>query len=210
MRKKHQFVPGQVSAMEDRALMSGMRPLAAMYHGSSTLGYSGSLVLTTRAYNDAQNTVNVAIQQFTRATLNLFQKQGFSDTFYSRLGVGTYGTGPNDWSYGRGTALAGVDARVGSAEFRLPYGGGLGANNPTGGVGLSNRTALTSRNPGLDGTDGLSVAESLENAIMDATNGQELRANLEQVRVQTLAMGGTLRSYVSHFGPRGTGYFGTK
>lgn len=209
MRKKHRFIPGEVSAMEDRALMSGMRPLAAMY-GSSTLGYTGAHVLTTRAYNDVQRGVDVAIQQFGRTAMNLLQRQGFSDAFYARLGVNTYGQGPNGFGYARGTSLSGVDARMSALEFRLPYGGGLGANNPTGGVGLSERTAFTSLNPGMEGAGYTSVAGNLEWAVILSDTPQQLRANIEQVRIQTLGMGGTLRSYVAAFGPRGAGYFGTK
>lgn len=209
MKKKHKFVPDQVASMEDRALMSGFGRMAA-FHGSSTLGYSGALVLTNRTFQNLQRSIDTTIQQFNRTAMTLFNRQGFSDAFYARLGVGTYGMGPNEWSYARGTALAGVDSRMASLEFKLPYGGGLGNFNPTGGSGLSNRTALSSRNPGLGQTGYLSVAESLDNAIQSSTNGQELRANLEYVRLQTLGRGGVLPSYVAAFGPRGEGNFGVK
>ena len=57
----------------------------------------------------------------------------------------TLGTGPNFWSYPSGSLLARLDAAMGAIEFSLPWGGGLG-NNPTGGSGLSDKTALTTWN----------------------------------------------------------------
>lgn len=216
--KKHQFAPSPVASLEDRALMSGFRfhqPLG----GGNSLGFRGALVLTRRTYNNVMNQINSTISSFNRNVLNLYNRQqGFTDAFYTKIGVGTYGTGGNPWSYARGTALADVDAKIASLEFKLPYGGGLGANNPTGGTGLSNRTALTSLNPGSGSASvgNLSVAELLENAIYNATTKQELQGNLEQVRIQTLAMNnsstgtGILPSYVAAFGPAGSRYFGLR
>jgi hypothetical protein len=101
-------------------------------------------------------------------------------------------------------------------ETRLPYGGGNGAHNPTGGSGLSNKTALTTLNPGSDAVGFQSVAELLESAVFNSTNKQELQNNLEQVRIQTLAMGnrgtapGILPSYIVAFGPAGDRDFGLR
>jgi hypothetical protein len=162
------------------------------------------------------------ILNFNKNVLKLYNEQkGVTEAFDARIGIGTKGEGGNDWSYAKGTALAHLDARIAALEFKLPYGGGLGTNNPTGGAGLSNRTALTSLNPasGSDAIGNLSVAELIENAITGATTEQELASNLEKVRVQTLAgvKGGSttttvgiLPSYVAAFGPAGSHDFGTR
>jgi hypothetical protein len=215
--KKHHFVPGHVASLEDRALLSGGFKFPAAFGGGNTLGYRGALVLTSRTYENVQSQINSAILSFNRSTLNLFnQQRGFTEAFDSRVGVGTYGQGGNDWTYARGTLLANIDARMASIESRLPYGGGRGANNPTGGSGLSNRTALTSNNPGSADNDYQSVANLLEAAVFNSTNRQELQSNLEQVRIQTLALGnartstGILPSYIAAFGPAGTHNFGLR
>ncbi|MDR3622142.1 MAG: hypothetical protein P4L85_22520 [Paludisphaera borealis] len=217
--KKHHFVPGHVAILEERALLSGGFKFPAALGGSNTLGFKGALVLTSRAYNNVQSQINTAILNFNKNVLNLFnQQKGFTDAFNAKIGVGTYGTGATSYSYAQGTALAHLDARIASLEFKLPYGGGLGANNPTGGAGLSNRTALTTLNPGssAESVGNLSVAELLDNAIANSTTQQELQSNLEQVRIQTLAGGnstttaGILPSYIAAFGPAGSHDFGTK
>ncbi|APW63600.1 hypothetical protein [Paludisphaera borealis] len=216
--KKHHFVPGHVAILEERALLSGGFRFPAALGGSNTLGFKGALVLTSRTYSNVQSQINTAILNFNKSVLNLYnQQKGFTDTFDAKIGVGTYGTGGNDWSYGNGTALAKLDAKIASLEFKLPYGGGLSTNNPTGGAGLSNRTALTTLNPASssESVGNLSVAELLENAVANSTTQQELQSNLEQVRIQTLARTSTtttgiLPSYVAAFGPAGSHAFGTK
>jgi hypothetical protein len=218
--KKHHFVPGHVASLEDRALLSSSGfKFPAAWGGNHTLGFKGALVLTSRTFSNAHTQINNAIQSFTRSTLNLLNRQGgFTDAFYEKVGVGTIGTGGNDWSYGKGTLLAAVDSKIASQEFRLPYGGGLGTKNPTGGAGLSNRTVLTTLNPASSSADvnNQSVAELLENAVANATTKQELQSNLEQVRILTLAGDtsttptGILPSYVAAFGPAGARDFGLK
>lgn len=212
--RKHQFSPDGVVAMEERALLSGFR--FPLHGGGNTLGYKGAFVLTSRTYQQIQAGVDSAIQNFNRTAMTLLNRQGgFTDAFYSRLGVGTYGQGARDYLYARGTALANVDARMSALESRLPYGGGRGANNPTGGSGLSNLTALTSANPGLGGSVGnQSVAELLETAVAVSSSRQELAYNLNTVRTQVLAWHGpemgVLPSYVAEFGPSGARYFGLR
>ncbi|WP_165250018.1 hypothetical protein [Paludisphaera soli] len=214
--KKHQFVPEQPNPMEARALLSGFR-FPAAWGGSNTLGLKGAFVLTSRTYENVQRSVDVAINNFSRNVLTLYDREGgFTARFYDKVGVGTYGQGSQPYLYRAGTGLASLDSRLAALEVKLPYGRGLGAGNPTGGVGLSNRTALTSANPALDGTSegDLSVAELMENAIGTAADRAELASNMQRVRFVTLAGGtngtlGILPSYVAAFGPRG-GVFGTR
>ncbi len=248
--RKHRFTPDGVAAMEDRALMSGMRvapvgfgapaalgaPVAQVaasqpyvqvqnhgysngagfarnpgLGGANTLGMSGAFVLTSRTYGQIQRTVDSTITNFTRNALTLLNRQGgFTNAFYDTVGVGTQGMGGQSFMYGRGTALAHVDSQMRAVEFRLPFGGGLGANNPTGGSGLSSATSQTSVNPGLAATGYLSVAEALENAVAVSSTPQDLAANLNMVRYQVVGAGGVLPSYISAFGPGGARYFGTR
>lgn len=215
--KKHHFVPGHVATLEDRALLSGGFKFPAVLGGGNTLGMRGAFVLTSRTYSTVQSQINSTILAFNKSTINAFnQQKDFTDAFYNKVGVGTYGLGGNDWSYARGTLLANVDAKIASLETRLPYGGGNGSTNPTGGSGLSNRTALTSLNPALENDGFQSVAQLLESAVANATTKQELQSNLEAVRIQTLAIGnsstsiGILPSYIAAFGPAGAHNFGTK
>ncbi len=215
--KKHNFVPEHVSAMEQRALLSGGFKFPGALGGSNTLGFKGAHVLTSRTYANVQQQINTSIQQFNKSVIMLYNREGFSTTFDDRIGIGTLGQGANAWSYKPRTFLAALDARIASLEFKLPYGGGLGANNPTGGAGLSNRTALTSLNPGLGnpGVDFLSVAQQMEQAVYSASSKEELQSNLEQVRIQTLSgvgggQPGVLPSYIAAFGPRGARDFGLK
>ncbi|MDG3004953.1 hypothetical protein [Paludisphaera mucosa] len=214
--KKHQFVPDRLAPMEERALLSGFSFPAAL-GGANTLGLKGAFVLTSRTYATVQHDVDVAITSFIRNVTNVYNRQhGFTDAFYAKVGLGTYGMGAQSYQYQAGTGLANLDARMSALEIKLPYGRGLGATNPTGGVGLSNQTALTSLNPALtDPAEGaLSVAELMENAIGNATTPAELQANMQAVRTQALAIGshgvtGILPSYVAAFGPLG-GVFGTR
>lgn len=219
--KKHQFAPGHVVSLEDRALLSGGFKFPTDLGGNDTLGFRGALVLTSRKYEDIQSQLNTAIQNFNRMVVNLYDREGgFTQAFDDKVGVGSYGTGGKDWAYGRGTLLAHLDAKIASLESMLPYGAGRGANNPTGGAGLSNRTALTSTNPALADDGDQSVAQLLEAAVTNSTTKQELESNLEQVRIQTLALGrsttststptGLLPSYIAAFGPAGSHDFGLR
>lgn len=210
--RKQEFKPEGVAPMEERALMSGFQ----FPYGANTLGMRGAFVLTSRTYGQIQAGIDSAIQGFARNTLNLYARQGgFTNAFYAKIGVGTMGEGGADYLYGRGTALAHIDARMSALEQRLPFGRGRGALNPTGGSGLSNLTAITSQNPGLWGSVGnQSVAELLETAVAVSSNRWDLAQNLNTVRTQVLAWHGSemgvLPSYVAAFGPGGARYFGTR
>jgi len=171
MKSKHKFVPSQVVPMEERTLLSSIP----------------TLNLTT--YNAVVHAVTRDIQVFENNVITAFDKDNVDGVptaaFFTTVGIGTLGTGStsNNWTYGSGTLLAGLDAQLGALEFKLPWGGGLGAKNPTGGSGLSNKTALTTSNlqsrglwdyfntefgappttaSGVVLTNGVSVAEDME------------------------------------------------
>ena len=147
MRSKHKFVPSQVVPMEERALLStfpaGIGPV-------TTLRFSGNRVLTATTYNAVLHAATNDILAFRNSVITTFDVDNVAGVptaaFFTTVGIGTLGTGPNFWSYGSGTLLAKLDAQMGALELKLPFGGGLGIN-PTGGSGLSNKTALTTGNP---------------------------------------------------------------
>jgi hypothetical protein len=179
MKSKHKFVPSQVVPMEERALLStfpaGVGPV-------TTLGLSGNRVLTATTYNAVSHAVTNDILAFRNSVINTFNLDNVNGVptaaFFTTVGIGSLGgtTSPNALSYGSGTLLARLDAQLGALEFHLPWGGGLGINNPTGGSGLSNKTAFTTKNPqslglhtffnrlGITPTlaGGVSVAEDME------------------------------------------------
>jgi|SRR5271166_705249 len=136
MKSNHKFVPSQVVPMEERALLSTVPAL------SLTI-YKDVLLAATRD-----------IQAFETSVINTFNKDNTAGVptaaFFATVGIGSLGTGPNLWSYGSGTLLAGLDTQMGAIEFHMPWGGGLG-KNPTGGFGLSNKTALSTENPQSQG-----------------------------------------------------------
>jgi hypothetical protein len=186
MKSKHKFVPSQVVPMEERALLStfpaGIGPV-------TTLGLHGNRVLTATTYNAVSHAATIDILAFRNSVIAAFNADGGGTAafnvvaFNATVGIGTLGgpTSPNFWSYGSGTLLARLDAQLGALEFKLPFGGGLGIN-PTGGSGLSDKTALTTLNPQSRGlwtffnglglppitakgvvlTNGVSVAEDMD------------------------------------------------
>ena len=220
MKTKHTFTPGQVVPMEERALLSGFH-FPAVVGPVSTLGLRGAFVLTSRTYQNLQATVNTAILNFEKSVIRAYNRDGgFTDAFNTAVGAGTYGTGVNGWSYAGGSLLARLDSVMGAAEFKLPYGGGMGATNPTGGAGLSDKTALTTLNPVTGNLGGESVANLMDVAVNSASSAQTLSSGMETVRSETLAFNvtaadspttiGILPGYVQAFGPAGGRIFGLK
>jgi len=216
MKKKHKFTPGQVVPLEERALLSGFKfPFPV-----STLGLRGAFVLTSRTYQNLQTTVNTAIVNFEKSVIKAFNKAG-GDTTSTAFQDAVFGTtaADNPWAFNTNGLLARLDAAMGKAEFKLPWGGGMG-NNPTFGAGLSAKTVfLGSLNPSSVAL-GDSVAGLMGTAIFTATTTQELKSNMETVRAETLAFNvtaagspvtvGILPEYVEAFGPTGARIFGTK
>ncbi len=158
MKSKHKFVPSQVVPLEERALLStahfpvGIGPVI-------TLGLSGNRVLTASTYAAVSHAATIDIEAFRNSVIAAFNADSVNNgngtftptaAFFATVGIGELGNtalgAPNGWSYPPGTLLATLDAQMGALEFKLPFGGGLGINL-TGGSGLSDKTALTTRNP---------------------------------------------------------------
>jgi hypothetical protein len=189
MKSKHKFTPDQVVPMEERALLSSLR---------------ASLILTTTRLSKVESQVNTAIVNFEKAVLRAFNKDsGFTDAFNAAVGVTTLGMGPPPLSYASGSLLANLDRTMGSLEFQVPF--GAGSNPTTGGIGLSNKTNLTTFNPAepVDPVTGAtdSVAELMETEITSATDATTLKSNMNQGRAAALTI---LPGYVKAFDQLGT------
>ncbi len=185
----------------------------------ATLGFRGKFVLTSRAYDQVQNTVNKAILAFEQGVGRAFQRNGGATTaFFNALGTNGTGFGP----YAPSTLLGKVDSIMQRAEARLPFGRGRAGS--TGGVGLSFSTASTSANPASVALGNFSVAEQLDQAILNAQGAanpvQVALAGMETVRANTLnvvgnapavnVVPGVLPQYITAFGPSGARLFGLK
>ena len=211
MKSKHKFTPDQVVPMEERALLSSF---PAALGPVTKLHFRGAFVLTSRTYNNLQSQINTAIVNFEKGVLNAFTKDGgFTAAFDSAVGIATLGNGPPPLSYATGSLLAKLDAAMGSLEFKVPGGGANTASiGERGGVGLSNRTNLTTANPGEPtGPSGLtgSVAELMDETISaDEAAGATsatLKSDMDLVRGEAL---GIVPAYIKAFGPQGAKEFG--
>ena len=91
-----------------------------------------------------------AIQSFENGVITAFDNNNVkgvpTEAFFTTVGIATIGQGPNFWSYAPGSLLAKLDATMGALEFHATFGGGMGTD-PSGGSGLSDKTALTTGNP---------------------------------------------------------------
>jgi len=216
MKSKPKFIPGQVIPMEERALLSNF---PAALGPVTTLGLRGAFVLTSRTYEQVQNTVNKAILAFEQDVGRAFLRNGgATGAFFNVVGTNFTGFGP----YAPRTLLGRVDSIMQRVEARLPFGQGLAGS--TGGAGLSVRTAPTSTNPASVALGNLAVAELLDRVILNASGAanpiQAARTGMETVRADTLnivgnapvvtQVPGLLPDYVVAFGPGGAGLFGLR
>ena len=217
MRSKHKFIPTQVVPMEERALLSGFR-FPVVLGPVVTLGKHGAFVLTSDVYASVHTDVNNDINSFINSVSKAYTKYlnipspDFT-TFATVVGIGTLGTGPGG-GYASGSLLAILDSKLAKQEFRLPFGAGF--DDVTGGVGLSVKTAATSKNPASVNLGNESVAELMEDAITTATTEQEALAAMNTVRLETLQVSptatvpvvGIIPSYIEFFGPGNERLFG--
>ena len=209
MKTKHKFTPDQVVPMEERALLShfpvGLGPVTPLH-------YKGPFVLTATTFNNLQSAINTDVANVEKSVIKLLNKQGgYTTAFDTAVGDGTFGTGPNSWSYAQGTLLARLDAQMGSLEFKLPGGhGSTPSIGGGGGSGLSNLTQLTSENPASLSL-GASVAELMDDTISaDEAAGASaatLLSDMNAARAEALTIA---PGYVDAFGPPGQGQFGTR
>jgi hypothetical protein len=211
MKKRRQFTPEFVDSLEERALLSRF-PIAL--GPVTTLNFRGNFVLTSRTFEQVQNTINKAFRAFDADFTRAFQRVGgFGPQLDARLGTvagGLVGEGPGQY----GGLLGQIDRIMRRAENRLPFGRGLTGN--TGGAGLSTFTAATS----FANQSGFAVAEHLD---IDLNSGNGLVATsptpnlnsarnaIETVRQATLSIVGVpdfqkpglLPFYIQLFGPQG-------
>jgi len=209
MKSKHKFTPDQVVPMEERALLSHF---PAALGPVTTLHLKGAFVLTSTTYSNLQSQINTAVASFEQSVIRLYNQQGgFTAAFDKAVGEYTIGStsSPNSWSHAHGTLLAKLDAAMGSLEFKVPWGGSPGS--PTGGLGLSNKTFLTTGNP-ANATLGGSVADLMGTAIetqeaLISPTARTLQASMNVVGGEAL---GIVPAYIVTFGPQGARDFGLK
>lgn len=232
--ERNRFRPAQgltaeVSMLEQRTLLCSSFKLPVSLVGQIP-GQTGNLVMTSRAYGQAQAIVDKALKNFA-GTLAKLQQQVDSgkitaDQMDALVGIGGAGT------YASNTALGKLNAALAGAEAKFPYGRGVSTDPVAGtqlGVGLTVKSAAVSTNaslatiaadPVFAGATGNSIAELLEAGLVN--NAGDTKANSAMInglrnatlQFKPLAGGagelGTLPNYLAQFGPMGGGSFSVK
>lgn len=229
--EKNRFRPAQslaaeVSMLEQRTLLCSSFKLPANLVGMIA-GQSGNLVLTSRAYGQAQAQIDKAFKNFA-GTMAKLQNQLDNNKitpaqFNTLVGIGGAGI------YAPNSALGRLDSALRTAEAKFPYGRGVSIDPVTAGplgVGLSVASAAISPNASLAvisadpvyaGASGSSVAELLDAGLQNAFVKPSVLIN--SLRNQTLQFKplpagfgqlGTVPQYLAQFGPLGTGSFSVK
>ena len=180
-RRSNAFQPSAVASLEERIVLNATFHFPAGFAAVDTFGLHGNRVLTSRTYGNIQHSIDKAFHQFSKDFTKAFAVAGgYNAALDTALGAtgGPYKTG----------LLGKIDLVMKEAESHLPYGLGRGANNPTGGAGLSYDSSLTS----WVNTTG-SVASQLEAVLASPGPGTGTLADglkaIEQVRKDTLAFG---------------------
>lgn len=206
--ERNRFQPGQelasqVAVLEQRVVLNSSFKFPAGFVGGAQ---KGNLMMTSRAYEVAQRTVDKAFADFagTMAKINNNLNAGKITAAQATNQIGGNGVPPLSY-YSANSALGRLDRQMQIAEALFPYGRGFTIDKVQGfqlGVGLSQRSNL-----GLSGAapnliapvPGLSVAAALDTALAGSPAGAA--PSIALVRFQTLAIGGTMKNYLSNFGP---------
>ncbi len=217
-RRTREFQPA-VSSLESRVVLSSFKFPAAV-GPAVTLNYSGNEVLTSRTYEKVMHSIDRTLKAFANEYARAFQRTGGDFNKLDVLLGSVNATGASGYSKG---LLGKIDRIMMKAESMIPYGMGRHPS-VTGGVGLSERTALTSTTNDY----GQSVASLLDDAVSSSgglTSVRDVRAAIEQIRREVLAQSargnpfhtnpngepqGILASYISAFGPGGARAFGLR
>ncbi len=215
-----EVLAGTLTVLESRVVPATSFKFPAELVGM-VAGQSGNLVMTNRAYEQAQRITDRAIKNFAGSMAKIRNRYGpeylANPQAMAEIGLGGAGT------YGTNTLLGRLNQQMEKAEAKFPYGRGVSSDPVSGGVlgtGLSVRSAATGVNinpiAGDDdflGASGTSVAELLDQALQNFTAGETTRnvpQLIEAVRVSTLQFrepGGLLPNYLVASGPRGAASF---
>lgn len=227
--EKNRFQPGQelasqVAVLEQRVVLNSTFKFPNALIGGTQ---SGNLMMTSRAYEVAQRTVDKAFANFagTLAKIqnNLINGKITAAQASNQIGGTGIGVGP----YAPNSALGILDRQMQLAERQFPYGQGISTDPVTAlplGVGLSVKSAANLANlsattlAGVYGSAGSSVAEILDTALAGSPTGaapkiSHIRACTLQFRIDASVGGtgliGTMPNYLASYGSTviGTGSF---
>ena len=224
--ERNRFQPGQelasqVAVLEQRVVLNSSFKFPAGFVGGVQ---KGNLMMTSRAYEVAQSTVDKAFADFA-GTLAKIQKNLTSGNITAaqataQIGGSGLGVGP----YAPNSALGRLDRKMELAEAQFPYGRGISTDPVTAlklGVGLSVRSAGNLANPaavalaGVIGSPGSSVAEIMDTSLAGSPAGAApkisfIRASTLQFKVGGFGFAGTMPTYLTSYGPFGAGSFSLK
>ena len=180
------------------------------------LNFRGAFVLTSNTYNKLQSQINTVTLNFETSVVKAFDRfGGFTAAFDSYIGNSNSLT-----PYAQGTLLAIYDAKLAPLEFRVPWGGNS-PGSPTGGLGLTIRTNLTTKNPAepaspigvnpVTGGPTDSPAQLMDETIIleEATPTPTIGALVTSMNAARAEILGIVPGYVKFFGPPGQKDFGT-
>jgi hypothetical protein len=220
VRQAGEVLASQMTVLESRLVLSTVFKFPANLIGQIA-NQSGNLVMTNRAYEQAQRIVDKAIKNFAGSMAKIQSKYGpdylMNEQAIAEIGLGGGGT------YGSKTLLGRLNYEMERAEAKFPYGRGVATDPVIGGVigtGLSIRSAATGQNvnpasedPDFESASGTSVAELIDQGLQNIVGGTATRnvaGIIEAVRVNTLQFrepGGLLPNYLASFGPAGSRSF---
>ena len=218
--ERNRFQPGQelasqVAVLEQRVVLNSSFKFPAGFVGGAQ---KGNLMMTSRAYEVAQRTVDKAFADFA-GTLAKIQKNLTSGNITAAQATAQIGGSGIGGPYAPNSALGRLDRKMELAEAQFPYGRGISTDPVTAfklGVGLSVGSAGNLANPaavalaGVIGSPGSSVAEIMDTALAGSPAGAApkiayIRACTLQFRVDLTPGGtglpGTMPFYLATYGP---------
>ncbi|MEI7922814.1 MAG: hypothetical protein WCJ40_12975 [Planctomycetota bacterium] len=202
--ERNRFQPGQelasqVAVLEQRVVLNSSFKFPAGFVGGAM---KGNLMMTSRAYEVAQRTVDKAFADFAGTMAKIAKNTTLTPLQVTTLiGGNGGGVGP----YAANSALGRLDKQMEIAEALFPYGRGFTIDPVVGtqlGVGLSVRSfngfSGAGPSPNLV-IPANSVAGALDAFLLGSTVGA--KGFISTVRFDTLAIGGTMKNYLSGYGP---------
>ena len=204
--ERNRFQPGQelasqVAVLEQRVVLNSSFKFPAGFVGGAM---KGNLMMTSRAYEVAQRTVDKAFADFagTMAKINNNLNAGKINAAQATTQIGVVQV---NGYYPANSALGRLDRQMQIAEALFPYGRGVTIDPVQGfqlGVGLSVRSFNGFSGAGASPNLVIpldSVAGALDALLLGSTAGA--KGSIASVRFGTLAIGGTMKNYLTLYGP---------
>ena len=205
--ERNRFQPGQelasqVAVLEQRVVLNSSFKFPAGFVGGAM---KGNLMMTSRAYEVAQRTVDKAFADFAGTMAKIAKNTTLTPLQVSTL-IGGNGTpATTNSQYAPNSALGRLDKQMQIAEALFPYGRGFTTDKVTIGtlgVGLSVRSFNGLSGAGISPNTVVplnSVAGALDFAIGGVAAGAA--PSIALVRFQTLSISGTMMNYLRSYGP---------